>query len=130
MRVVHADGAARHGLGHERAGGGVIGGAEHDVNALEGVRLGERHGDVLAGKADSLARVHGALARQGHEAPHGEVALLEALEHLLAHHAGGAEDGNGLLAHSGSFLPSGRAGRARGTVQRGQSLLHAHTVQK
>ena len=102
--VVHAHGTAADGLRQERAGRGVVGRAEDDVNALEGVGLGQAHGHVLAGKAHGLARVDGALARQRHELAHGEAALLEALEHLLAHHAGGAQDGNGLLAHGGSFL--------------------------
>ena len=101
MAVVDAHAAALDGLGQERLGNVVACGTQHDVHALEGVGLGQPHGHVLATETHGLA--HGALARQRDELGHGEIALLEAGEHLGAHDARRAENRYDLLAHWTSF---------------------------
>ena len=101
VAVVDAHRAALDGLGEQLARDLVARGAEHDVDALEGIGLGEHHRHVLPAEAHGAA--HRARARQGHELGHGEVTLLETLNHLLADDARRTKNGNPLAAHR--YLP-------------------------
>ena len=97
VRVVHAHSAALGGLGKKFLGGLVAGGAEDDVDALEGVRAGKLHGNVLAAEPHGLA--HRARRGERDEPLDGKITLLETLEHLGSDDAGRAEDCDYLACH-------------------------------
>ena len=97
MGVVHAHGAALGGFGEKGLRGRVTGRTKNNVRPLEGIGRGLDHGHGLAVEGDGLA--NRARARKGHELSNGEVPLLEALDHLRANDARGAENGDGLVCH-------------------------------
>ena len=97
VRVVHAHSAALGSLGKKFLGGLVAGGTEDDVNALEGIRAGKLHGNVLAAEPHGLADGSGRGKRD--ELLDGKITLLETLEHLGSDDAGRAEDSDYLACH-------------------------------
>ena len=75
----------------------LAGGAEDDVNALEGIRAGKLHGNVLAAEPHGLADGPGRGERD--ELLDGKITLLETLEHLGSDDACSAEDCDYLACH-------------------------------
>ena len=102
--VVDAEGAGGRRDGQLLLGQVVAHGREEDVELAVALGCGDLDGDLLPAEGHGAPRVHAALRGEGHDLLHGEIALLEALQHLRAHDARCTQDADDFSAHDASLL--------------------------
>ena len=97
VAVVHHSSPRLNGCRKQCLGNGIVRRTQHDVATSKGLRRGLFNHHVFALKLHHLACA--ARARQQLNGAHGEIALLQACEHLRSHSTGCTQNGDGVLLH-------------------------------